>query len=475
MNSRFEILLKKVRDGLDVKADSRMIKPGEVFVAVPGTAVDGAKFIPAALDNGAAHIVAAPGVGLPEGTTAELYQYDDPRLALGALAAARYGNESADVPVIGITGTNGKTTVSYLVEHLLASAGRNVGVMGTVTYRWPGHEEEASHTTPDNLAMHAMLARMREAGVDAVVMEVSSHALDQRRAAGVEFAAGVLTNVTQDHLDYHGDMEGYYRAKARLFADCKPGGEAGVVNWDDPYGRRLAGECAHTMTFGFRDDCPGLRGEILESTVSGLRLRMTWKGESWEIVSPLVGEHNGSNLLAAQGVGLALGLTPKEFTALESFRGVPGRLERVPNERGLDVFVDYAHTPDALENVLSALHGLVKGRLFCVFGCGGDRDRTKRPLMGEAACRNADVAVVTSDNPRTEDPQAIIDDVLPGMKGCGTMKALVDRKDAIAWALGEMAGDDILVIAGKGHETYQVIGTEKTDFSDFAVVREILA
>ncbi|MBG0775069.1 MAG: UDP-N-acetylmuramoyl-L-alanyl-D-glutamate--2,6-diaminopimelate ligase [Desulfovibrionaceae bacterium] len=476
---QFEALKELVRQGLMVRSHSGRVLAGEAFVAVPGAKVDGARFIADALERGAAWVVCRDAEMVPETHRDKAVVHPEPAVALGELAAAHFGTEDLGIPIVGVTGTNGKTTTCYMLEHLFSALGRRVGVLGTVTYRWPGFELDAPLTTPDCWQLHELISNMAAAGVDMVVMEVSSHALAQDRVAGLEFAAGVLTNVTQDHLDYHKTMEDYFQAKARLFTRCAPEGKPGVVNLDDPYGARLAREYPQAVGYGLgAGACAAVEnslcGEVLESTTAGLKLRMRWHDETWELKSTQVGEHNGSNLLAVQAVGLALGVKPAQFKVLESFKGVPGRLERVANSKGLDVFVDYAHTPDALEHVLDALHGAGFARIVTVFGCGGDRDRTKRPLMGRAVCARSAVAVVTSDNPRSEDPLAIIEDIKPGLAACAKVIVEPDRRAAIRLAVGAMRPGDCLLVAGKGHEAYQEIRGERTHFSDQETVREIL-
>lgn len=478
-NIDFEKLKAKVATGLRVWTDSRKVRPGEVFVALPGVRVDGNSFIPDALENGAAYVLGGPDAKLPDGAKATLVIHERPRQALGELAAAHFGDPSSKVELIGITGTNGKTTVSYLLEHMLSRAGRRVGVIGTISYRWPGFHLDAPLTTPDCWQIHELLSNMLESGVDTVIMECSSHALHQERLAGLKFDAAVLTNVTQDHLDYHGTMDHYFRAKSRLFLDQPQDGKIGIINFDDSYGRMLLHQHENTIGYGLEypnvGGGPGLTGYIKRYDRKGLHLAMSYEGQRWEIKSPLVGRFNASNLMGAQAVGLALGLRPRRLQALESFNGVPGRLERVPNKRGLDVFVDYAHTPDALENALSALKELDFKRVICLFGCGGNRDKSKRPLMGEAVCRYADVAVVTSDNPRDEDPVDIMNDIKPGLTTCAGVMEEPRRRKAIALAIEEMEAGDCLLIAGKGHETYQEIKGRRYPFSDVEAARELLA
>jgi UDP-N-acetylmuramoyl-L-alanyl-D-glutamate--2,6-diaminopimelate ligase len=494
----FEALLARVRGGAGVAGDSRRVTPGGVFVAVPGTARDGADFIPMALEKGAAHIVAARGVTLPDGAAASLTNVDDPREALGQLGAAHFGTERGQVKLAGVTGTNGKTTVTYLVEHLLASAGFKAGVIGTVEYRWPGHREIASHTTPDCLKLHGLVGKMGADGATHAVMEVSSHALDQGRVEGLRFDAAALTNVTQDHLDYHGSMEDYFQAKRRFFTRYLRDPKGAAFNYGDHYGLRLLEEFPEALAYGL--DEPGaqtarrgeeaarlgeelarrgadrvLTGVMTSCTGSGVALAMSYAGQTWTLESPLIGAFNAANLLTAQAMGVALGLPVSALRGLAGCNGAPGRLERVPNTRGIHVFVDYAHTPDALVNVLRSLKALDFGKVVAVFGCGGDRDRTKRPLMAQAVAKWADVAVLTSDNPRFEDPLAIMDDARPGLAGAAKAHEEADRRKAIAMAL-ELAGPGgCVLIAGKGHEDYQDIMGVKHPFSDVGVARELLA
>lgn len=475
----FSTLLKKAEKGMVVRTDSRKVQPGDCFVAMPGTAVRGIDFIPSALDNGAQYVVApesardlvAPVV---ENRAVAVY-HENPAVALGELARAYFQLTDRDLKLVGITGTNGKTTTTYIIEHLLASAGLKVGVLGTVNYRWPGFEMAAPLTTPDCWMIHELLFNMKKADVDVAIMEVSSHALDQYRVAGLDFDAGVLTNVTQDHLDYHGDMENYFRAKAKLFTEYPREKKANILNYNDPYGRRILTDSEEGIGYGIGDtgivthevgDKPMVQGRILSLSGKGMEIETSYKGKSWVVKSPLIGAFNAMNLLAAQAVGLQLGLNCKDMRKLESFPGVPGRLERVMNDRGLDIFVDYAHTPDALENVQHTLKELDFKRLITVFGCGGDRDRTKRPLMAQAVARYADVAVLTSDNPRSEQPLMIMDDVRPGLAKAAKVLEHPDRQTAITMAVREMQPGDALLIAGKGHEDYQILGDETIHFSD---------
>ena len=479
MTQTLNRLCTKVANGLMVRTHSAEVLPGEVFVALPGTVHDGTRFITQALDRGAGFVVAGRPVELPSGSRAELVVCRDPAEALGELARAYFKTGELRFPVVGVTGTNGKTTVCAMVEHLFVARGRKVGVIGTISRRWPGHLEQSSMTTPGCWELHSLLSEMAAAGVEAACMEVSSHALQQNRIAGIDLAVGVFTNLTQDHLDYHGDMESYFRAKSLLFGPEGRGSMTGVVNTDDAFGRRLAGSYSPVIGFGLEPFSEGglttLSGEITRCDSSGISLRMRFQGREWDLATPLVGRHNASNLLAAQAVGLGLGLRVEELGNLQSFPGVSGRLERVGTATDLDIFVDYAHTPDALENVLTALRQTGFSRVITVFGCGGDRDPGKRPLMGKAVGALSDIAVLTSDNPRHEDPEAIMDQVMPGLNGCPKVIREPDRREAIRLAIDAMRPGDALLIAGKGHETTQQIGDEKIPFSDQQTVRELTA
>lgn len=457
----------------DLRIHSGRVTPGDVFVALPG----GEQYIADALARGAGVIVCTPETAESMPPASRVAVCPSPRAVLGLLARARYDTGNLEFPVIGITGTNGKTTITYLLESFFSALGKTTGVMGTINYRWPGHEEPAPLTTPDCLTLHHNLAQMRAAGVEVAAMEVSSHALDQERVAGIVFNGAIFTNLTQDHLDYHRGMDDYFESKARLFKPPYARGQVAAINADCPYGRILLARHRRALGFGLakaKGKRPYLHGEILSLTPQGLRLRMTFQDKAWELNSKLVGAFNASNLLAVQALALGLGYPPEDFAALESFSGVPGRLERIDNPQGLDIFVDYSHTPDALINAQKTLKDAGFKRLITVFGCGGNRDRGKRPLMGEAVARFADIAVLTSDNPRREEPLAILDDIRPGLAACPQVVEEVDRRKAIAKAIALMEPGDALLVAGKGHEDYQIIGDVKYPFSDQSVIREVL-
>ncbi|MBI5520537.1 MAG: UDP-N-acetylmuramoyl-L-alanyl-D-glutamate--2,6-diaminopimelate ligase [Desulfovibrio sp.] len=453
-----------------VRTDSRQVQPGEVFVLMPSAAGQSAAFLADALARGAGWVVLDQNEPVPGDMAAALVRVDDPAATLGMLAEAHFRTREQAMQVVAVTGTNGKTTITYLLEGLLSACGRKVGVLGTVAYRWPGKHIDASLTTPGCWRLHELFAQMSADGVDTVIMETSSHALHQKRVAGLEFDAAVLTNLTQDHLDYHGDFEGYYQAKRLLFGSYPRADKHKAANADDTYGVRLLKEFPDALGFTLKDAAgPGnsmLKGTLVECTAKGMLLRMEWEGKCWSLNSGLVGAHNASNLLAAQAVALGLGMGPADMQPLAPFTGVPGRLERVMNAHGLDVFVDYAHTPDALINVQRALRDAGFKRLVTVFGCGGNRDRTKRPLMGRAVADMSDVCVLTSDNPRHEDPLEIMADVRPGLSDAKQVIEDADRYQAMVKAVSLMQPGDALLIAGKGHEAYQQVGDVKHPFSD---------
>ena len=471
---------------IGVSCDSRRVGPGTLFVGVPGGQVDGGLFWPKALSSGAvaAVIGAAAAAQCPPSVTDPVLVVQEPLAEVaGRLAAAFWGEPSQQLALIGVTGTNGKTTTTYLIEHLAAACGQPVDLFGTLSNRWPGHSATASHTTAFADELQRQLAEAVAAGARVGAMEVSSHALDQARVAGCHFAGAVFTNLTQDHLDYHPSMQAYFEAKALLFASERLAGGA-VVNIDDPWGAQLAERLAGILGARLWRCSLATPAEVAGAggTELGVRdLVFGADGVSGTLVSPLgsgpfhsplVGRFNLMNLLQAVGALLQQGLEPAPLlAAIESFRGVPGRMERVVlaggGGTGLPaVLVDYAHTPDGLENALAACRPFCSGRLICVFGCGGDRDRGKRPQMAAIAARLADRVVVTSDNPRTEDPQRILDDVVAGIPAGTDLVVEGDRAAAIAAGIAAAATSDLVLIAGKGHEDYQIIGTTKIHFDD---------
>ncbi|HSM91987.1 MAG TPA: UDP-N-acetylmuramoyl-L-alanyl-D-glutamate--2,6-diaminopimelate ligase [Anaeromyxobacteraceae bacterium] len=470
-----------------VTGDSREVEPGTVFFALTGVKADGHDFAAEAARRGAVAVVAEHAVAC---APALLLLAPSARRAMAVAAANLHGRPGDALQLAGVTGTNGKTTVTYLLESCANAAGLPLGVMGTVTHRFPGVVRAASHTTPESTTIQELLAEMRDAGARAAVLEVSSHALAQERVAGMRVAVAGFTNLTRDHLDYHGDMDAYFAAKRRLFSEhLAPGGTA-VINAHDPWGVKLADELGpgrRVWRYGTRTG-DALRPLSLQAGLDGITARFATPGGELELRSPLVGAHNVENLLLAAGMALALGL-PLDAIArgLSASPGAPGRLERIA-ARGVNVFVDYAHTDDALSHALDALRALSPRRLLCVFGCGGDRDPGKRPLMGLSAGRRADLAVVTSDNPRTEDPAAIIAEILPGLAQAGASRldraaALrgergfavePDRRAAIRLAVEAAREGDAILVAGKGHEDYQIVGTEKHHLDDREEARAAL-
>lgn len=468
--------------------DSRAVKPGHVFVAVKGAKADGHRHLAQAVLAGAAALVVQEqpaGGSVPP--SVPVIQVPDSRRAVGLLAGRFHGDPSSKLTMIGVTGTNGKTTITYLCRSVLEAAGRKVGVIGTVAYQIGKEQVPASHTTPGAVELQSLLARMVAAGLDTVVMEVSSHALALDRTAGCEFDLAVFTNLTQDHLDFHADLEDYFQAKVRLFSGLSPDGrkpttKRAIVNVDDERGLRVCRACrVPVWTYAIKNQAD-IRAEAVRLSLAGTTFTVATPAGRFDVASKLVGEHNVYNLLAAIGVGLQEGLTQDQIRAgLASVENVPGRFERVEAGQDFTVVVDYAHTEDALMRLLAAANRLKTGRIITLFGCGGDRDRGKRPKMGRVAAEQSDVVVLTSDNPRSEDPAAILREVEAGVKEAlkaapapVQYRVIADRRQAIETAIGEARTGDTVLIAGKGHEDYQIIGSEKLHFDDREVAREAL-
>ncbi len=443
---------------------SRSVVPGTLFFCVPGFRADGHDFAPDAVARGAVALVCQRplGLGVPEVIV------DDVRAAMGPAAARFHGDPTAELEVVGVTGTNGKTTTAFLVRHLLEAGGRQTGLLGTVKRVVGGVEEEVERTTPEAIDLQATFRAMLDGGDRACAMEVSSHALELGRVAGIRFACRIFTNLTQDHLDFHETMDAYFAAKRRLFEE--PG--LSVVNIDDEYGRRIAGE-VECVTFGVEREAD-YRARDVKFDLMGSRFVCETPHGELELSSPLPGLFNVQNVLAAVAAARSLGVAAEAIAAaLPEFGRVPGRFEPVDEGQDFGVLVDYAHTPEALENVLAAAREVTRGRLHVVFGAGGDRDRGKRPLMGEAARRLADRVLVTSDNPRSEEPESIVDAIL---KGAGPdAERETDRRRAIARAIETAKAGDVVVIAGKGHEQGQEFENgRKEPFDDCSVARDAL-
>lgn len=479
-----------------VHYDTRNVEAGGLFVAVPGFSADGSDFADDAISRGAVAVVTQNRMK----KNAIVVEVEDARKALGDISCAFYGHPSEKMIVVGVTGTNGKTTTAFLLESIFTRAGFNTGLLGTIICRYAGKEIDLTMTTPESADLQRILADMAANGVTHVIMEVSSHAIELHRVRTCRFDVGVFTNLTRDHLDFHEDMESYWECKKRFFTDLLPKGpknRTAVVNCNDPRGKTLSKELAYpTITVGFLAD-DMVRPVNFKQDLTGNSGTVVMPGGSVEIRSFLVGEHNLENILCAAGVCVALDIPASAINdGLDDLKNVPGRLERIARESDRFVYIDYAHTPDALENVLASVSVLVNGRIICVFGCGGDRDVGKRPQMGEIACKYCDLTVVTSDNPRSEQPMEIINQILPGIKkickhwydqselengfsenGFGEKGYVIqpDRRKAIRLAIKAAREDDVVVIAGKGHENYQLIGGERLPFDDRKEAEKALA
>jgi UDP-N-acetylmuramoyl-L-alanyl-D-glutamate--2,6-diaminopimelate ligase len=473
---------------IGISYDSRAIAPGQVFVALKGQHADGTAFARQAIERGAAAVVseqaAPPDVHVPWAIV------EDARLALSVLAAAFYRNPSREMRVIGITGTNGKTTTAYLLASIFEAAGIRCGILGTVAYRvgpGPNGVREAGRTTPEAPDLQELLREMVDRGCGACAMEVSSHALSQRRVDEMSFAAAVFTNLTRDHLDFHADMDDYFRAKRRLF-EMLPRDAPGLLNLDDPRGASLVDAGGRPVTYAIKSSADIMPGP-LSFSLEGLDFNVRTPRGAVHVRSKLVGRPNVYNILAAVSAATALDVPLDAIErGLQSLDGVPGRFQVVSGAKDeVTVVVDYAHTDDALRNLLETARPLANGRLITVFGCGGDRDRTKRPLMGAVAGRLSDVIVITSDNPRSEDPNRIIEEIQRGLTAdtrrrdpatgrdsAQQVLTIVDRREAITRAIELAAPGDVVLVAGKGHEKYQVIGNAVLPFDDVAVAREAL-
>jgi UDP-N-acetylmuramoyl-L-alanyl-D-glutamate--2,6-diaminopimelate ligase len=456
------------------------VQGGHCFVALRGLSKDGHDYIEDAVRRGAVCVVSERRAA-EDGISANLVVKNS-RYAMAKMASRFYHEPSSEMKLVGITGTNGKTTTSYMLESIFSECGMSPGVIGTIEYRFGGVREKASHTTPESVDLQRLFRRMRDLRVDACAMEVSSHALSQGRVLGCDFDVAVFTNLTPEHQDYHDGMEDYFEAKAALFEDVlessRKENKAAVINVDDPYGVRLKKRCkAKIIDYGFSSHA-SVRGEDLKFGKGGFYMKVSSPASTFDIRSRLCGRFNAMNALAASSSALAIGIAPSVIArAIEKVERVPGRFELVENGAGIIAIVDYAHTPDALKNVLSHARELTRtsgGRLVVVFGCGGDRDRKKRPEMGRVAADLSDVAIVTSDNPRTERPESIIDEIVAGMKG-RKYDVIANRKDAIAMAVEIAEEGDVIVVAGKGHEDYQIVGKERIHFDDRETLGEALS
>ncbi len=469
-----------------VEYDSRRARPGSLFVAVEGYATDGHRYVEQVAEAGVPAVVVSRKRAdefrhLIEKGVALLVS-DNTRKALSALSASFYGYPSRDMKILGVTGTNGKTSITYMVESVLRECGFSVGVIGTINYRWNGHEYPSANTTPESQDLQKTLAAMRGDGVEYVVMEVSSHALQLNRVDDIYFDVAAFTNLTGDHLDFHHSLEEYYQAKKRIFhllENSRKAKKIGIVNTDDFYGERLfkkATSYSYPMvSFGLN---PGAyfrpERDSIENRMTGLRYRLDSPDRGLQVELNCVGTFHVYNSLAALSILSSLDIPyGMILKGLKSLSGVPGRFDVIASKLGISVVIDYAHTGDALQKLLESVNELRTARVITVFGCGGDRDRTKRPVMGRVAAENSDFVIVTSDNPRTENPGAIIADITAGISS-DNYRVIEDRRQAIREALFIAQPGDIVVIAGKGHETYQIVGTEKSHFDDHEEARDAL-
>ena len=459
-----------------LSCDSRTVASGDLFFALPGSNDNGAHFALAAAAQGAVGVVSDQDL---ERLSIPLLRVPSAREAMADMAAAFYGFPANSLAVAGVTGTNGKTTTAWIIRHLCETVGRACGLIGTIEYVLPGSVETAVRTTPESIDLQRMLARMRDGGFQAVSLEVSSHALVQQRVRGIEFDAAVFTNLTQDHLDYHGSMEEYFAAKTLFFTQLadqtRKKGKA-IINSDDRYGSRLMDRIGShpIISYGQGSNCH-FRASNIRYSGMGTTFRLDAKGRSYLVRTPLIGLFNVYNTLAGIAAGATMGLELRRIVAAAAtIPQVPGRIQRVPGQRNFQTFVDYAHTPDALENVLKVLRQLSPARIITVFGCGGDRDRSKRSLMAAAAENYSDFVIITSDNPRSEDPLEIIREAKKGLRG-SAHEIFVDREGAIRRAVELAASNDILLIAGKGHETYQEMATGRHPFDDVRVAARAMA
>lgn len=484
-------------DVASITIDSRRVKPGALFVCMPGMTRDSQSFLPDAAANGASAALVYDGAGLESASSLGLasIQVSGVEDAVWRICDAFFDHPTRNMKVVGVTGTNGKTTTAWLIRDMLSALGLRSGYLGTLGFQLPGEDRPLANTTPFAVELYNLLAEARDRGVQALAMEVSSHALAQKRVDGVEFDAAVFTNLTQDHLDFHGTMESYEAAKWRLFSDLPRQTRkrfVAAINVDDPTGRRWADspvfvpwqedwvkwpsaspqERTNLLAYG-EETC--FSRESVQVGIDHVSFLLAATGSEYSVRAPLGGGYNVENLHSALAGVCALGISPEEAASVTTqVRPVPGRFEAVPNDAGISILIDYAHTPDAVEKLLDTVRPLISGRVITVFGCGGDRDRTKRPLMARAASERSDITVLTSDNPRTEDPAQILRDVAEGIVQSSVSVSIIDRREAVAYAIHQARPGDVVVIAGKGHENYQIVGREKLPMDDRELAREAL-
>lgn len=450
-----------------VTCDSRKVEKGFLFVCISGTAADGHQFAQKAFEMGAGAIICERDLGLENQILVQ-----DSRKIYALACANWFGNPAEKLSLIGLTGTNGKTTVTFLIKHILEQCGHKTGLIGTIENMVGDRVIETNLTTPDAWQMQWLFSEMVKAGCEYCVMEVSSHALEQDRVNNLKFKTAAFTNLTQDHLDFHGTIENYFNAKKKLFGMA----ENAVINADDEYGRIIAdGFNVNKLSYAIESSAD-FKAENVKYESDKVTFSLVYNQNRYDTDIPIPGKFSVYNALTALGAAIASGVSPKKAAiALESATGVKGRVEVVPTGRDFTVLIDYAHTPDGIVNIVSAMRQIAKGRVVTLVGCGGDRDAAKRPLMGEAAAKLSDFVIITSDNPRSEDPAKIIEDILPGLKNYDTPYVVIEeRRDAIKYAVENAQKDDIIILAGKGHETYQILKTGKIHFDEREVLAEIL-
>lgn len=471
----FSIIPEENPEITSIEMDSRLVQEGSLFICIEGFTVDGHDFVEQAVKNGAAAIVAQKNIE----AAVPVVQVRDTTRAMAILADAFYGHPTKQMHLIGITGTNGKTSTSYLVEQMMRGAGKSTGVIGTIGMKINDETFEVKNTTPDSLTLQKMFHQMNEKQVETAVMEVSSHALHMGRVHGCQYDVSVFTNLTQDHLDYHKTMDAYRNAKSLLFSQLGNGFDSdrpkyAILNIDDEATKEyIISTQAIVITYGIDNDSDIMAKDI-EMTSSGTRFTLVVGAESRTVQMKLVGKFNVYNVLAAVGASLVSGVELDNIIeTIGNLRGVSGRFELVDEGQDFAVIVDYAHTPDSLENVLRTIGQFAKGKIYCVVGCGGDRDKTKRPIMAKLAEQHADFPIFTSDNPRSEDPVSILKEMEAGVEGTA-FETILDRKEAIDYAISKAKAGDVILIAGKGHETYQIIGDKVHDFDDHLVAKEAI-
>jgi UDP-N-acetylmuramoyl-L-alanyl-D-glutamate--2,6-diaminopimelate ligase len=458
----------------NIEFDSRRVKSGDLFVALKGYTEDGHQYIHSAVKNGATAVVAQKNGNYKAKAKVIV---PDAREALALLAGRFYGHPSRKLKMVGITGTNGKTTISYLIRSILEAKGDKVGLIGTIAY-WIGDEmSKAVNTTPESLELQRMFSEMLGQGISAAVMEVSSHALVMHRVDGIEFDVAVFTNLNHEHLDFHKTMDAYRQAKGLLFRKLKAEGSTGVINMDDPNWRYMVQQAGREcLTYSINDPSADFFTTGFTCTPENTLITMATPAGEMKLDFKLIGESNVYNALASVAASFALKMDPQVIkSGLEAITGVAGRMERIQAGQDFNIWIDYAHTPHAFERLLKSARRITKGRLLFLFGCGGDRDQEKRPLMGKVAAKYADRIILTEDNPRSEDPETIVEHIMGGMEEKSKVEVIIDRREGIRRALTMARPGDTLVLAGKGHEDYQVVGDKKTHFSDKETVLELLA